>query len=88
MAKDVEEYSINELAVGAIKQLRRIADGIEAQNKMHQAYYDLRKNQEASGSKESEKIAISDEENGVKPIGLEGDKIPSLVAKVKAGSKK
>ncbi|MES3016225.1 MAG: hypothetical protein V4721_00540 [Bacteroidota bacterium] len=37
--KDIEQYTVNQLAIGVIKQLKRIADGIEAQNKLHTDAY-------------------------------------------------
>lgn len=61
MARDVEEYTPNELAVGVIKQLRRIGDGIEERNRLQQALLDSRADKASGGSDEGKSPEVGNE---------------------------
>jgi len=83
MPRDVEEYTINELAFGAIKQLRRIADAIEVQNKMHKSFYDAKEKE--SGSKNPTANFLP---KGTVIIGEEKGDVKKKSVKSKSGDKK
>ena len=88
MPRDVEEYTINELAFGAIKQLRRIADAIEVQNKMHKSFYDAKEKaleDKESGSKNPTANFLP---KGTVIIGEEKGDVKKKSVKSKSGDKK